>query len=749
MADMNEIYDALRKANAAGDKDSVVKLSNYINSPSKLFKKDYTPERTSALSTSMPLTSAEADQTGAPMSVRAAVGAAQTPSAALKTLQKYDPNAYSTPDGGFVFRNRDTGKPTAYNPSGLDGGDIPSVGREIAQGVGGTLGFIAASPTALSGAGPVIGAGLGGGMGGQVYDKFAKYFLGTEDDRSFTETLKGAGTDVAVDAAGAVVGPYVANVAARAIGSAARGVTGPFGRNARAASEALRGRTASSVSAASDTAENDVLSALNEAKRIRATPPSSPALEARRAQYVLNKNEASANRTGAETAKKQAAALQAMEDKRVIQPIGEPATREAIGAAPQAEMLGAKAAREKAASEAWTEASIAVDAIDASKQGFGTRIAYTKPFKDFIASAKKEANASVGNPQTKAFYSKILEWFPEDNINAIKPSHLLELKRFIAETAFDPASGFKAIAKERSKNLYGQLDNILNKHLTDPKTGATPYKDGNDAYALYKKAWEKDYLSKYGKKFTAENISGDAVSSGTDVSRALFGDPAAMRAAIADGASIPTLLKSSASHVANEFEGKSVDEIVKLLNPKTPLSNTLENVPELAPLRESVKKYVQEIMDQQQAGIKISGFSNTEDDFAKAAAQSEKAAVTAQDRLVKGTETRRAQLTRQVDKEMDTATTRQKALIDLQELSGDLSSARIRNNPEEIIKIAKLHFKGDQAMLDEIAKIEKMNISAEGKRKVLIEMAKWAAGGGVAATVGAAVGGRVLNAYGY
>ncbi len=32
MADMNEVYDALRKANAAGDVESVGKLIAYINS---------------------------------------------------------------------------------------------------------------------------------------------------------------------------------------------------------------------------------------------------------------------------------------------------------------------------------------------------------------------------------------------------------------------------------------------------------------------------------------------------------------------------------------------------------------------------------------------------------------------------------------------------------------------------------------------------------------------------------------------
>jgi len=524
---------------------------------------------------------------------------------------------------------------------------------------------------------------------------------------------------------------------ARAIGGAVGGVvkSKPVqyffqSKKAKDAAETLRSMTLSSVENAANIGERDVTAALNEAKVQRATPISTPALEARQAQYVLAQNETAASRAAEEAARKNAAALQAMEGKRVIQPIGEPATREAIGAAPQAEMLATKAAREKAASEAWTEASAEVDRIDASKQKFGTRIAYGKPFKDFIAFATKEANAPVGSPQTKAFYSKILDWFPEGNINAIKPSQIMELKRFVAEEANAPAQGFKAIAKERADSLYKQLDNILENHLTDVKTGVSPYAERRDAYSLYKDAWKKDYLSRYGKKFTAENISGDAISSGTDVARTLFSDPAAMRAAIADGASIPTLLKSSASHVANEFEGKSVDEIVKMLKPKTPLSNTLENVPELAPLKQSIQKYVQQIMDQEQAGVKISGFSKTADDFAKAASQSEKNAAVAQERLAKGTETRKAQLSRQVEKSMDTATTRQQALMDVQQLRGDLASARVKDSPKEIIRLAKSHFEGDQAMLDEIAKIEKMDIDAGKMRSLVYKLAVTAAGAG-------------------
>lgn len=508
---------------------------------------------------------------------------------------------------------------------------------------------------------------------------------------------------------------------------------------AKDAAETLRLKALSSVENAINIGENDVSAALKEAKMREAAPLTTPALEARQAQYVLAQNEAAANRAAEEAARKNAAALQEAERKRVIQPIGEPATREAIGAAPQTEMLAAKAAREKAASDAWKEASEEIDAIDASKQKFGTRIAYGKPFKDFISFVTKEANAPAGSPQTKSFYSKILDWFPEDNINAIKPSQIMELKRFVAEEANAPAQGFKAIAKERAEKLYKQLDNILETHLTNAETGVSPYAKRRDAYSLYKEAWKKDYLSRYGKKFTAENISGDAVSSGTDVARTLFSDPAAMRAAIADGASIPTLLKSSASHIANEFEGKSVDEIVKMLKPKTPLSNMLENVPELAPLKQSVQKYVQQIIDQEQAGIKISGFNKTADDFAKAAAQAEKNAVMAQERLAKGTETRRDQISREVQKSIDTATARQEALMNVQQLRGNLLSERVKNDPKEIIKLAKSHFSNDQAMLDEIDKIEKMGLSAEKMRSLVYKLAMTAAGAGTATAVGGKV----------
>jgi hypothetical protein len=89
-------------------------------------------------------------------------------------------------------------------------------------------------------------------------------------------------------------------------------------------------------------------------------------------------------------------------------------------------------------------------------------------------------------------------------------------------------------------------------------------------------------------------------------------------------------------------------------------------------------------------------------------------------------------LARQVQKSMDAATARQQGLMDVQQLRGDLSSARVKNNPKEIISLAKSHFSSDQAMLDEIAKIEKMNISAEKMRSLVLSVAKYFAGGGAA-----------------
>ena len=667
MADMKEIYDALRKADAAGDKASVAKLSDYIKST--------------------PSTDADLPE----MDVR-----------------KYydDPKNRRNPI-------QDIAALTYAAESGIIGipGVVEYLGRAGLRGLGANVSEKTVLPTPTD-----------------VRSAATKYagFPSMEDDPRITvgEFLPAVGPTIKL--AGQV--PKLVRALKTLPGIKYFAQSGA----AKDASEALRVKALSSAENAAKIGEGDVSAALREAQTARMAPITTPAIQARNAQYRLAETEAASARAAQETAKKQAAALQALEDQRVINPVGTPATREAIGAAPQSEMLAAKAAREAEASKAWKDASVEVDAIDASKQGFGTRIAYTKPFKDFIASVTKEANAPAGSPQTKDFYKKILKWFPKNNINAIKPSHVMELKRFIAEEANAPAQGFKAIAKERADTLYKQLDNILEKHLTNAKTGVSPYAQRRDAYSLYKEAWKRDYLSRYGKKFTAENVSGDAVSSGTDVARTLFGDPAAMRAAIADGASIPTLLKSTASHVANEFQGKGVDEIVKLLQPRTPLSNMLDNVPELASLRQSVQKYVQQITEQQKAGEKISGFNKTAEDFAKRAAQSEKAAVTAQERVVKGVETRKAMIARQVQKSIDDATARQQGLMDVQQLRGDLSSARVKNNPKEIISLAKSHFSSDQAMLDEIAKIEKMNISAEKMRSLVLSMAKYAAGGGAA-----------------
>lgn len=144
-----------------------------------------------------------------PAGVRAAVGAAATPQDRLATLQKFYPNAAVTPTDGDNF---DISDPAAgrlvYNPSGLDVGDIASLGPEAAQLVGGTIGAALGSPAGLVGG--VAGAGLGAAAGNEMFSRFAQRAMGTEDTRALGQQVTDAATTAALNsggqAAGAVLG---------------------------------------------------------------------------------------------------------------------------------------------------------------------------------------------------------------------------------------------------------------------------------------------------------------------------------------------------------------------------------------------------------------------------------------------------------------------------------------------------------------------------------------------------------------
>ena len=129
-------------------------------------------------------------KTGAPMKVRATVGNFDNPTRRLEALQQYYPDAQIAPEilgtDNFIFTNPENGQPTLYNPKGFDMGDVVSVGRDIASGIGGFIG----GSTALVGGqlGPQVttpeefytvpaAAALASEGAGQLYDRAVDAFL--------------------------------------------------------------------------------------------------------------------------------------------------------------------------------------------------------------------------------------------------------------------------------------------------------------------------------------------------------------------------------------------------------------------------------------------------------------------------------------------------------------------------------------------------------------------------------------------
>jgi hypothetical protein len=184
------------------------------------------------LSNPMPAQQAIDRKKGAPVRVRATVGAAQTDEDRLATIQRFYPDAQPYEGDNFVYTDPRTNRPTLYNeenPTILgipipSLGDIVSAGPEIAETLGGMAGGIAAAPAALAtgGTGALAvpaGIGLGAAGGREAYTLLSQALLGTQD----TRTLPQRATDAAVTGGvNAVAGP----LADRAIGTA-RAVLGP------------------------------------------------------------------------------------------------------------------------------------------------------------------------------------------------------------------------------------------------------------------------------------------------------------------------------------------------------------------------------------------------------------------------------------------------------------------------------------------------------------------------------------------
>jgi len=169
-------------------------------------------------------------KTGAPVGVRAAVGAAETDKDRLATIRQTYPDAQPYENGNFVYTDPRTGRPTLYNEEnprvlGIPiptMGDVISVGPEISEMLGGTAGGLIASPTGP--VGTAAGVGLGAAAGRETYGQLSHYLLGTQDTRSLPEhaadtavtagvnAVAPAAADTLINAGKAVLGPVKTDV---------------------------------------------------------------------------------------------------------------------------------------------------------------------------------------------------------------------------------------------------------------------------------------------------------------------------------------------------------------------------------------------------------------------------------------------------------------------------------------------------------------------------------------------------------
>lgn len=170
-------------------------------------------------------------KTGAPWDVRKAVGSSLKPEDRLATLRKFYPDATAYEDDNFLFTDPKSGRVTLYNPKGLDWGDVPSVFRETAIGVGSSLGAVAGGVSSLA-TGPAapltapqmsaVGAGLGAATAATVYDYLSQKFGGTVRSEGIIQRTG----ELVTEAAGAAAGQAIGEVAVPAIMSSARQMLG-------------------------------------------------------------------------------------------------------------------------------------------------------------------------------------------------------------------------------------------------------------------------------------------------------------------------------------------------------------------------------------------------------------------------------------------------------------------------------------------------------------------------------------------
>lgn len=174
-------------------------------------------------------------ETGAPANVRAAVGSAQTPADRLATMRRFYPDAQPHGTDNFIFNDPRSGRPTLYNPSGLDLGDVASVIPEIGEGLGGIVGGALAAPVAVAGAAPTGGAsvlavpagiGLGAAAGREIATLGANLLGSTVDTRGVGQRIGDAALTAGINAGAGPVADAAIAGARRALGPVTRVIGG-------------------------------------------------------------------------------------------------------------------------------------------------------------------------------------------------------------------------------------------------------------------------------------------------------------------------------------------------------------------------------------------------------------------------------------------------------------------------------------------------------------------------------------------
>lgn len=151
-------------------------------------------------------------ETGAPAGIRSIVGpSSRKPGDRLSTLRKYFPDAQPFEGDNFIYTDPKTRKPTLFNPTGLDVGDVAEQGRMAAEMVGGAGGAMIGTGAA-PGPGTVAGAGAGATLGGTLFDLGMNFLTPRVDTRATPEILTDQAKDFAFNAAGQKLGDAVAGV---------------------------------------------------------------------------------------------------------------------------------------------------------------------------------------------------------------------------------------------------------------------------------------------------------------------------------------------------------------------------------------------------------------------------------------------------------------------------------------------------------------------------------------------------------